>query len=655
MKPEEVPQGYINLQRRIAREQGHGNVRVTDAMRAEMAEVITRDQRASLRSWAEYLGSSDVVAVPAARYWALRSVLAMTEYNQEAARFGKRSKTSTQRFPDLDPEALALVFNAMDQQESGRQVTLSRRARREERKRFREYAQTENFAGLYSVAFAVSRRTQKAVANTTDGKWVKFRKGANPKPLVDSLDGQGTGWCTAGVSTAKRQLDGGDFYVYYSLDRDGEATIPRAAIRMQGGKIAEVRGVARHQNLDREIAPVVETKLAEFPDGKNYQRRADDMKRLTAIERKIQDGGELSKRELRFLYERDRSIQGFGQRKDPRIAELRRDRDEHADFAKMFGVKSSEVALSEQEFSAKTRVYRSVRNKKVLVRTGRVHHRKRLAAIEERMREGRELSNDQLRLLYGVDATSFSKYGNLLVRKLLQDRDARSDLAKLFGVKPAEVTLSEEDLSAETRVYYSGGKTYPIGSSAPHHKISSLGTRPIRQLPDKLRVGNLRVGSRLTELPAGLRVDHLSFNMSPVSKLPADLQVAKQLSLKRSNVTRLPEGLRVETLDLSRSKVDKLPAKLSVDTLDLSHSEVTEVPASIEVKDWLILGHRIHQKLPKVVRAKNVVMYAPTPELEGVTIEGDLHLSSAPGPLPEGLTVKGTVHWFRSSQRYRSH
>ena len=61
--------------------------------------------------------------------------------------------------------------------------------------------------------------------------------------LYNSLQGYNTGWCTAGSrETAKEQLEEGDFYVYYSKDKNGNYTIPRLAIRMSEDEIAEIRG-----------------------------------------------------------------------------------------------------------------------------------------------------------------------------------------------------------------------------------------------------------------------------------------------------------------------------------------------------------------------------------------------------------------------------
>ena len=177
------------------------------------------------------------------------------------------------------------------------------------------------------------------------------------RPLVPSLQGHGTGWCTAGESTAKTQLNAGDFYVFYSLDDHGKASVPRAAIRMEHGKIAEVRGVAEQQNLDPAIAQVVGTKLAEFPDGTAYEKKAGDMQRLMAIEKKTNSGEQLDRADLTFLYELDAPIQGFGYQEDPRIAELRGQRDPTEDAPIVFGCEPNQIAHTVDAINSNTKAY----------------------------------------------------------------------------------------------------------------------------------------------------------------------------------------------------------------------------------------------------------------------------------------------------------
>jgi len=83
---------------------------------------------------------------------------------------------------------------------------------------------------------------------------------------------------------ANTQLEAGDFYVYYSKNpATNENDIPRLAIRMQGNRIEEVRGITESQGIDNYIGPVLEKKLKDFSDGENYKERLGDMKKMTEI------------------------------------------------------------------------------------------------------------------------------------------------------------------------------------------------------------------------------------------------------------------------------------------------------------------------------------------------------------------------------------
>jgi len=316
----------------------------------------------------------------------MRSILVLEPYDKQDKIFRKRDKTKqgepsdAEPFPDLDREALEYVLDAVNKkysaelravrrykEELGKQKkkagkkiskqvsvgelgrtnigsTVSANADLDDIKlriaHLRAYEQeqvTQNiatspdisiedfvtgldsndFAKLYAFAIEQCTPASKELLVNTKGKWIKYPQGSIHTPLVKSLQGHGTGWCTAGESTAQAQLEDGDFYVYYSHDQKGIATIPRAAIRMQGG------GIAEEQNLDPHIAPIVATKLQEFPDGKQYEKKAENMKYLTTIETKMRGNKSLTKPELTFLYELDSTIEGFGYEKDPRINELR--------------------------------------------------------------------------------------------------------------------------------------------------------------------------------------------------------------------------------------------------------------------------------------------------------------------------------------------
>ncbi|MBF8249702.1 MAG: hypothetical protein HW400_303 [Candidatus Levybacteria bacterium] len=351
IKPDEISDNYWENQRRIIRERGQGgDLERADwnELRKQNTEAIIADQKSSLNKWINYLSSSDAPYSDPLKYFTVRSVLYMGEYDKEKKMYPQRSKATTKPFPDLNREALAYVLDAVEKKYQGQH---------HDNPEFEKLLAGENFAKLY--AWAIEKVTPESAGQlvNVNGQWIKYQQGSDHMPLVQSLQGHGTGWCTAGESTAEIQLKGGDFYVYYSFDNDGKPTIPRAAIRMDGNNIGEVRGIAKEQNLDPYIDDVVEKKLKEFPDGELHKKKVNDMRLLTSLDNKTRLGQSLTAEDLVFLYEINVSIDGFGYQKDPRIAELRSQRDPQEDMPIIFGCDNSQIARSIKEINKDTKAY----------------------------------------------------------------------------------------------------------------------------------------------------------------------------------------------------------------------------------------------------------------------------------------------------------
>ncbi|MEK7545552.1 MAG: hypothetical protein AAB554_00575 [Patescibacteria group bacterium] len=354
IKPSEIPESYFELQKKIAREQGHGDVEIDSETRGQAAKVIIRDQETSLDRWVDYLASPDAPYPAWLKYWATREMLKMGGYDKEKHAFAKRRKDTIRPFPDLNREALPYVLAAVGKKHGSKVPGTEAPGIDPE---FEKLLASESFPKLYAWAIEKVTPASKEQLESVEGEWVKYAQGSDPKPLSGSLEGRGTGWCTAEGSTAKLQLQGGDFHVFYSKDEDGNPVIPRAAIRMEGDKIAEVRGIAEQQNLDPKIAGVVKDKLSEFPDGPAYEKKASDMKILTKIEAKTDKGEPLGKDELKFLYEIDSEIEGFGYSRDPRIKELRDKRDPKEDAPVVFECAPDQIAWNQDEITSSTKAY----------------------------------------------------------------------------------------------------------------------------------------------------------------------------------------------------------------------------------------------------------------------------------------------------------
>lgn len=360
VKADEIPEAYWENQKRLVRERGQGgDLEQTDwqTIKDQNSEAIIADQRRSLDNWVDYLASDDAKYPKWLKYWTMRSIVDMSRFDKEKKAFPKRSQGTTNPFPEIDREALAHVLDLVQKKYQGGEIKPPFELVGDEQVKFNQLLKSESFPKLY--AWTIEKVTPASVEQLaiTEGKWVKYNQNSDHLPLVQSLQGHGTGWCTAGESTAQIQLQGGDFYVFYSKSQGGQATIPRVAIRMESDHIAEVRGIAKEQNLDPYIGNVVQEKLHEFPDGATYEKKVADMKLLTTIESKTKLGGKLSSAELIFLYEMETPIQGFGYQKDPRIAELRSTRNVEEDMPIVFECSKEQIAHERGEIGQNTKAF----------------------------------------------------------------------------------------------------------------------------------------------------------------------------------------------------------------------------------------------------------------------------------------------------------
>ncbi|MFZ4402928.1 MAG: hypothetical protein ACOYOK_02395 [Pseudobdellovibrionaceae bacterium] len=344
-----------------------------------------------------------------AKYWILTGFVKLSKFNLDSFTFGNRDKGSVAPFAELNREALSYVMDAI--------------IKKVNKKDLQDIQDPDlirlldnmNFGKLYAYALKKAGVGSVNKFKTNKGEWVLYKKDSDHMPLVNSLQGHNTGWCTAGEATAAEQLSKGDFHVYYSLDDQGQPTLPRVAIRMESSNIAEVRGVGKDQNLDEYISKsnVVESKMKEFgSEGTKYQQKDQDMKLLTKIENKYNLGQSLNKDELDFLYELKRPIEGFGYNKDPRIQEIKMKRD---------------LQL--------------------------------LTNIENKHSLGKSLNKDELDFLYEINRpiAYIDNKKDPRIHEIKSQRDSKSDLVIMYENKYSKEDISttrEEALSGKFKIHF---------------------------------------------------------------------------------------------------------------------------------------------------------------------------------------------------------
>ncbi|HSX35881.1 MAG TPA: hypothetical protein VLH84_03020 [Patescibacteria group bacterium] len=325
-------EAYVKFQVKIAREQGAGgdvNLESMDeGQKMELLRTVRKDQVAQLGAWADELNSDETNYPDWFKYWAYKNVTGLTAFNPAVGKTGQpkgfeeRSKGTFALFPELHRDSLSIVYQAMVEKLGGKKMDMGYEAMRGllDRTKFKElYAEAQNYG------FKI---TDELKAITT-GSWTHFPRsnedGAG-QALSAVVRAYRTGWCTAGAATAATQLAGGDFYVWRSHNPGTDKEdVPRIAVRMQDCQVAEVRGVNPQQELEPELVDTAIEMIRDLPGGDTYFQKAEDMKRLTAIEKRVAADPDvaLTADDVRFLYELEREIQGFGYTKDPRIVEIR--------------------------------------------------------------------------------------------------------------------------------------------------------------------------------------------------------------------------------------------------------------------------------------------------------------------------------------------
>lgn len=102
---------------------------------------------------------------------------------------------------------------------------------------------------------------------------------------------------------------------------------------------------------------IIGNKLKELPGGEQFFETDADTKQLTVIDRKQTSGTQLDRDELVFLYEIERPIKYFGFKKDPRIQELRSQRNPQEDIPVVFGCTPDQIAHRVSEIREDTKAY----------------------------------------------------------------------------------------------------------------------------------------------------------------------------------------------------------------------------------------------------------------------------------------------------------
>ena len=234
-----LSKGYLEFAAKVAENNGEFDNanRLRNASDSDIKGMIgevRKTQLADIQTWVNYLSSRPDYPIEF-KYYVLNNVLksnvVSVDTDKGKVQLTKRNKSSINSFESLNAKALANVYDK------------------------------PNTANKFLYDYAMDMATtiagiipkEKEFERTPKGTWYKFTKGD-----ADTLSSfvSDTPWCTGSYSTAKNQLNGGDFYVFNPINSEVNEKI---AIRMNGDDIGEIRGTLNGQDLKDSSSSILDS------------------------------------------------------------------------------------------------------------------------------------------------------------------------------------------------------------------------------------------------------------------------------------------------------------------------------------------------------------------------------------------------------------
>ena len=365
MDYEDIPDAYWRQQEQILRDNGQGR-ELSRGEKETLAEDLIKKQQESINTWSNYLGDKDCPYPLWFKVYAFDGVSKMGLINKETKEFEKRDKSTVASFPILNPEVLAKVYRNINEFYGVDKEDWL--AQHPDDEKLVSLVKSGNFPKLYAKELFETKTIIKTPEKPEDieGDWFTYQLGDEDE-LAKAAEG--TGWCIADPNVAHNYLEYGNYghsrkeeadeessskakFIIFKLKApnspDGYSTNGIASIRLDpDGKVTEVSGLNDGQAIEDSLITTVKEKVLSLPGGKEFLQKFEDKQTLIKLDHKLQNGEDLTKEELSFLYELDRPIATLDtyNSKDPRITELRKKYDLEYAFEKGVDVNKMVASL----------------------------------------------------------------------------------------------------------------------------------------------------------------------------------------------------------------------------------------------------------------------------------------------------------------------
>lgn len=341
--PDDIEDGYWKSQEQILRDEGHGR-KLSDYDKEFLTGELRKQQRESLRHWADYLGDEATPYPMWFKVYAWDGMSKMGVFDKEKGEFKKRNQHTVAPYPKLNQAALGKVYGAINnfyKQERDKRKNKSATTKEDEEDVVLDaLVKSGSFNKLYSYMFLHQKVAPKTPERTEDvhGQWIEYLPGQEEEVAVAA---EGTPWCVAAPDIAKSYLETGTngqndwdnedysndskakFILFHLQDPETGLLAENACASIRlgtDGKVAEISGLKEGQALEDSLVPIVEEKVKTLPGGEKFLKAFADKKKLIALDRRMQDGNALTGEDAKFIFGEIHNLD-YNER-DPRIGEL---------------------------------------------------------------------------------------------------------------------------------------------------------------------------------------------------------------------------------------------------------------------------------------------------------------------------------------------
>lgn len=365
---DDIPESYWQTKRQELRDNGYGDIELTEEYKHELFNKERELQKESLEKWANYLGDEHSPYPLWFKVYAWDGMTKMGKYDKAKGKYATRNETTVAPYPNPDAEVLGGVFEVINRYYGNNEKEFYTEDG-ERNIKLEKVVQSGNFAKIYNAIEHDIAPIIEPPEKPEDvrGSWIEYSIGEEDDIARAA---RGTGWCVASSSVGRHYLEYGTYghdndwdednewgdnksngensnednhekglntlkskFILFHLEDPSTRKLSKnavASIRLDpDGQVAEISGLKEGQALDGSLVDIVAEKVKTLPGGEVFLKAFTDKQELIRLDRKMHNNEDLTKKELEFIYEIERPIETLDtyNKQDPRIAELKKTYD----------------------------------------------------------------------------------------------------------------------------------------------------------------------------------------------------------------------------------------------------------------------------------------------------------------------------------------